>query len=106
MKVFLFLVSVLLLPAVQADSAAHDYDYVARKLFWNELYAYGGWTLYCGYRFTNNKEKFLTGWWRYSISTRRSRCCMKPAARVACNAVRREINDLSGWKRICITCIR
>ena len=56
MKVFLFLVSVLLLPAVQADSAVHDYDYVARKLFWNELYAYGGWTLYCGYRFTNNKE--------------------------------------------------
>ena len=45
----------LILPA-QAEAPVHDYDYVAKKLFWNELYAYGGWTLYCGYRFTNNKE--------------------------------------------------
>lgn len=56
MKIFLFLLSVLLLFAAQADSSVHDYDYVAKNMFWNELYAYGGWTLYCGYRFQGSKE--------------------------------------------------
>jgi deoxyribonuclease-1 len=28
-----------------------NYDEVALNTFWNELYANGGWSLYCGYRF-------------------------------------------------------
>ena len=56
MRIFRFLLLLLILPAVHADRIEHDYDYVAKKLFWNELYTYGGWTLYCGYRFNSNKE--------------------------------------------------
>lgn len=56
MKIFLFLLSVLLLFAVHADPSVQNYDYIAKNLFWKELYTYGGWTLYCGYRFQNNKE--------------------------------------------------
>ena len=29
----------------------HNYDDVARVIFWNQLYEGGGWTLYCGLRF-------------------------------------------------------
>ncbi|MEJ2761141.1 MAG: endonuclease [Gammaproteobacteria bacterium] len=28
-----------------------NYDYVVKNLFWHDLYADGGWSLYCGYRF-------------------------------------------------------
>lgn len=56
MRFILFLLLLLILSAVQADPSVHDYDYVAKKLFWNELYNYGGWTLYCGYRFRKDKE--------------------------------------------------
>lgn len=45
-----------MLSAAHADPAVHDFDYVAKNLFWNDLYAYGGWTLFCGYRFNGSRE--------------------------------------------------
>lgn len=56
MRTFLYLILLLFLSTAHTETAVHDYDFVAKKLFWNELYTYGGWTLYCGYRFKNNKE--------------------------------------------------
>ncbi len=41
-------------PAVTPVSAppdVHNYDDIAREVFWSQLYAGGGWSLYCGYRF-------------------------------------------------------
>lgn len=56
MKTVLLSLLLIFVTQVQADPSVHDYDYVAKKLFWNKLYTYGGWTLYCGYRFQSNKE--------------------------------------------------
>jgi deoxyribonuclease-1 len=33
------------------EAFADDYNHVATDIFWNKLYAGGGWSLYCGYRF-------------------------------------------------------
>ena len=33
-----------------------EYDNIASSIFWDELYTYGGWTLYCGYRFESDKK--------------------------------------------------
>lgn len=33
-----------------------SYDEVAVNTFWNELYANGGWSLYCGYRFDDSSH--------------------------------------------------
>ena len=38
-----------------ADESMNDYDHIASQVFWNELYPYGGWTLYCGYRFEHDR---------------------------------------------------
>ena len=43
----IFLVLILLPWELSAD----DYNHVATDTFWNRLYAGGGWSLYCGYRF-------------------------------------------------------
>ncbi|MFQ5658825.1 MAG: endonuclease [Gammaproteobacteria bacterium] len=43
-------------PVIPAATGITDYDYVASTLFWHELYTYGGWTLYCGYRFETDKR--------------------------------------------------
>ena len=42
--------------AVPAEDDPFDYDQVAKEVFWGELYTYGGWTLYCGYRFEYDKK--------------------------------------------------
>jgi deoxyribonuclease I len=47
---FLFLVSVLNNNYAET-LPVENYDEVAVNTFWNELYANGGWSLYCGYRF-------------------------------------------------------
>ncbi len=49
----MFLVGLLLGNGVviAAEPDVHDYDYIAREVFWKGLYDGGGWTLYCGYRF-------------------------------------------------------
>lgn len=36
-------------PATPIDMS--NYDDISRGVFWSQLYAEGGWTLYCGYRF-------------------------------------------------------
>lgn len=38
-------------PAPQTPPDMNEYDYISREVFWKQLYAEGGWTLYCGYRF-------------------------------------------------------
>jgi len=38
-----------------AGDDPHDYNHVAQNLFWNQLYQGGSWTLYCGYRFEQDK---------------------------------------------------
>lgn len=37
-----------------AENSNYNYDHIAASVFWNELYTYGGWTLYCGYRFDSD----------------------------------------------------
>lgn len=39
-----------------ADEQNYDYDHIASQVFWDELYPYGGWTLYCGYRFEHDRK--------------------------------------------------
>lgn len=46
----LFLLGVLN-NSVAETLPVESYDEVALNTFWNELYANGGWSLYCGYRF-------------------------------------------------------
>ena len=42
---------------VHAENLPVDnYDEVAANTFWNELYANGGWSLYCGYRFEQTAD--------------------------------------------------
>ena len=41
---------------VFADDQVHNYDHIAAQVFWDELYPYGGWTLYCGYRFEHDRK--------------------------------------------------
>lgn len=50
----------LYLPAADADPAAgngpRDYDAVANDVFWSALHGDGGWTLYCGERFSPDRR--------------------------------------------------
>jgi len=39
-----------------ASNDPYDYNHVAQDLFWNQLYEGGGWTLYCGFRFEQDKR--------------------------------------------------
>ena len=41
----------LVLIFIPWELPADDYNHVATDIFWNRLYAGGGWSLYCGYRF-------------------------------------------------------
>ena len=41
---------------VFGDGPVPDYDRIASGLFWNQLYPFGSWTLYCGYRFENDRK--------------------------------------------------
>ena len=56
----IFLSFCLLLLPIQAEEKQEldpfSYDDIASTLFWNELYRGGGWTLYCGYRFSHEKK--------------------------------------------------
>ena len=47
---------VLSVSPVLADNQVNNYDYIASQVFWDELYPYGGWTLYCGYRFEHDRK--------------------------------------------------
>lgn len=40
----------------QPELDVFNYDDVATSLFWEQLYRGGGWTLYCGYRFSHEKK--------------------------------------------------
>ena len=51
----LFLVSVLN-SGIAETLPVENFDEVAANTFWNELYASGGWSLYCGFRFNNAVE--------------------------------------------------
>jgi deoxyribonuclease-1 len=47
----------LVAAAPRADgNAYHDYDALAAGLYWTQLYADGGWTLYCGEQFTPDRR--------------------------------------------------
>jgi len=54
------LYSCLLFACAQAQDAKvpdpFSYDDIASSLFWDKLYRGGGWTLYCGYRFTHERK--------------------------------------------------
>lgn len=55
------IISLLFLVSVLNNNFAEtlpveNYDEVAVNTFWNDLYANGGWSLYCGYRFDNAVE--------------------------------------------------
>ena len=63
-----------------------NYDEVAANTFWNELYANGGWSLYCGYRFdqanglTNGRlfvieQVYPTSWMLQSLNCRSRQHC-------------------------------
>ena len=41
---------------ILADDSINNYDQIASHVFWDELYPYGGWTLYCGYRFEHDRR--------------------------------------------------
>jgi len=47
---------ICLAPVAYAEKDPHDYNYVAQDLFWNQLYEGGSWTLYCGYRFEQDRK--------------------------------------------------
>lgn len=38
-----------------AGDDPYDYNYVAQDMFWNQLYEGGSWTLYCGFRFEQDR---------------------------------------------------
>jgi deoxyribonuclease-1 len=44
-----------LVPAL-GDEIVSDFDHVAEREFWSSLYPFGGWTLYCGYRFDGERK--------------------------------------------------
>jgi deoxyribonuclease-1 len=46
----------LAIPCRAEPTGTGDYDYVKEQLFWEELHPYGGWTLYCGYRFEHDQQ--------------------------------------------------
>lgn len=61
MSRILKIISITLLTSLFHNSFAEtlpveNYDEVAVNTFWNELYANGGWSLYCGYRFEHAVE--------------------------------------------------
>ena len=39
-----------------ASAEATTYDTVSARYFWNKLYVNGGWTLYCGYNFSDLRK--------------------------------------------------
>ncbi len=47
------IVFIILLLASNKMLAFENYDEIAVNTFWNELYSGGGWSLYCGFKFTN-----------------------------------------------------
>lgn len=55
-KPIIFIYFILLINPAIADSNNTDYDDIASHVFWDELYTYGGWTLYCGYRFERDRK--------------------------------------------------
>lgn len=54
--VLLCLYSLLSCNPVFGDGGIADYDRVAAQVFWDELFPFGGWTLYCGYRFEHDRK--------------------------------------------------
>lgn len=60
MRSILYLTILLYIPTAHAEKEVPDFDYVAKHQFWGELYTYGGWTLYCGFRF-KEREQTVTG---------------------------------------------
>lgn len=55
-KFFLLLLTVFFIVDVSANDDVNNYDVIANKVFWQRLYAFGGWSLYCGYRFESDKK--------------------------------------------------
>ncbi len=42
--------------AVHSEPVRQDYDYVVANYFWGDLYSRGGWSLYCGYKFNQQRK--------------------------------------------------
>jgi deoxyribonuclease-1 len=42
--------------AKSESSGTDDFDYVVTNLFWDDLYADGGWSFYCGYHFNHDRK--------------------------------------------------
>ena len=56
-KIHLLMASLLLVPGpVVVLGSEVDFDSLAESTFWEVLYPYGGWTLYCGYRFDQDRK--------------------------------------------------
>lgn len=48
---------VIVLPAwAQTATDVYDYDFVATRVFWQNIYVTGGWTLYCGFQFDQHRK--------------------------------------------------
>jgi deoxyribonuclease-1 len=41
---------------INAETDVNDFDEIARTVFWENLYKFGGWTLQCGYRFESDQK--------------------------------------------------
>ena len=55
MKLFIYLILLTLSTNINAEQKfTFNYDQLASDLFWSDLYAEGGWTLYCGLKFSGN----------------------------------------------------
>ncbi len=55
MKLFIYLILLTLSTNINAEKKfTFNYDRLASDLFWSDLYAEGGWTLYCGLKFSGN----------------------------------------------------
>ncbi len=55
MKQFIYLILLTLTTNINAEQKfTFNYDQLASDLFWSDLYAEGGWTLYCGLKFSGN----------------------------------------------------
>lgn len=57
-KCLLLVISYFILACtpVYGDAPVPDFDRIVSQIFWSELYPFGGWTLYCGYRFEHDRK--------------------------------------------------
>lgn len=59
-RLFVYFYFISFFIPVSAETDVVGFDRIASAVFWEELYTYGGWTLYCGYRFESDKKIEMT----------------------------------------------